>query len=149
MTEQRQLRPRELYVGLGLAAAALAVAITGGVIAPASWSPPTQSPTIFPAACLFGLVVCGLIIARGSAASSTMGAVVPISLRALGVGMIMAVYALALPHIGLTASTVALVVVLPVLFGYSNWAAIALVAAILVGSSWLIFIRLMDVQLTL
>jgi hypothetical protein len=140
---------RDLFLGLGLSAAALLVAFTGGLITPASWLTPTRSPSIFPAACLLGVAVCGLVIARGSASSSNMGAAATMSLRAAGIGIIMAIYAIALPFVGLIISTVALLLMVPLLFGYRNWAAIVLFAAILIGTTWLIFIELMGVQLKL
>jgi hypothetical protein len=38
---------------------------------------------------------------------------------------------------------------LPLVFGYRNWGAIALFGAILVGGAWFIFIKVMEVPLKL
>jgi hypothetical protein len=149
MTEPSAQKRQELLVGLGLAASALLVAFAGGLITPATWLPAAQSPSLFPAGCLLGVAICGLIIARGSAASSNLGAATPVSLRAVGMGIVMAIYAIVLPIAGLIMSTVALLLMLPLLFGYRNWRAIAVFAIILVGGSWFIFIKLMDVPLKL
>jgi hypothetical protein len=148
MTEAPAQKRRDLFVGLGLAAAALLVAFTGGLIAPSNWLTPAQSPSLFPAACLIGVALCGLFIARG-AASSSLGTAAPVSLRAVGMGIIMAIYAIALPHVGLIISTIALLLMLPLVFGYRNWGAIALFGAILVGGAWFIFIKVMEVPLKL
>ncbi len=149
MTQSPAARRRDLFVGVGLSAAALLVAFTGGLITPANWLTPTKSPSLFPAGCLLGVALCGLIIARGSAASSNMDAAAPVKLRAVGMGVIMAIYAIALPLVGLIISTVALLFALPLVFGYRKWGAIALFAVIVIGGSWLIFIELMGVPLKL
>jgi Tripartite tricarboxylate transporter TctB family len=148
MKEQTTRRRQDLFAGLGLSAAALLFAFTGGLITPANWLKPTQSPTVFPAGCLLGVAICGLIIARGSAASSSLGEA-SVSLRALGTGILMATYAVALPFIGLVVSTALLLVIVPLLFGYRNWLTIGLSCVLLVGGSWLIFIVLMGVPLKL
>jgi Tripartite tricarboxylate transporter TctB family len=149
MTQQTEPSRRDLFVGLGLSAAALLVATTGGLITPVNWLTPAQSPTIFPAGCLLGVAICGLLIARGTAASSNLGRAAPVTLRAVAMGLVMAIYAIALPSVGLIASTVALLFVLPLAFGYRNWGGIVLFAVIIIGSSWLIFIELMGVPLKL
>jgi hypothetical protein len=64
-------------------------------------------------------------------------------------GVIMAIYAIALPLVGLIISTVALLFAVPLVFGYRKWGAIALFAVIVIGGSWLIFIELMGVPLKL
>ncbi len=149
MTESSPQARRDLFVGLGLSAAALLVAFTGGLITPANWLTPVQSPTVFPAGCLLGVALCGLVIARGSTASSNLGTAAPVSLRAVAMGLVMAIYAIALPLVGLIISTVALLFVLPLAFGYRNWGVIALFAVIVIGGSWLIFIQVMGVPLKL
>ncbi len=148
MIEPGTQRQRDLITGLGLSAAALLVAFTGGLVTPAGWLTPTQSPSIFPAACLLGVAACGLVIARGTTASSNLGDA-PIGLRAVGVGILMAIYAIALPFAGLIISTVLLLLIVPLVFGYRNWAVTLLFSLILIGSTWLIFIVLMGVQLKL
>ena len=149
MTEPSAQRRRSLFLGLGVSASALLVAFTGGLIAPSSWLTPTQSPSLFPAACLLGVAVCGLIIARGSVPSSNLGSAAKVTPRAVIMGGVMAIYAVALPLIGLIASTVAFLCVLPLLFGYRKWGTIAFFAVIVIGTSWLIFIELMGVPLKL
>jgi hypothetical protein len=139
---------RDLFTGLGLSAAALLVAYTAGLITPANWLTPTQSPTVFPAGCLLGVAICGLVIARGSAASSSLGEA-SISLRAVGTGILMAIYAIALPFVGLVISTGLLMMIVPLLFGYRNWLTIGLSCVLLIGGSWLIFVVLMGVPLKL
>jgi Tripartite tricarboxylate transporter TctB family len=149
MTERSTQRRRDLFLGLGVAASALLVAFTGGLIAPSSWLAPTQSPSLFPAACLLGVAVCGLIIAGGSVPSSNLGSVAKVTPRAVIMGGVMAIYAIVLPLIGLIASTVALLGVLPLLFAYRKWGTIALFAVIIIGVSWFIFIEIMGVPLKL
>lgn len=149
MSEPSAQKRRDLFVGLGLSVSALLVAFTGGLINPASWFPAAQSPSLFPAGCLLGIAMCGLVIARGSTGSSDLSVAAPVSLRAIGMGILMAIYAIVLPIAGLIISTLALLLMLPVLFGYRNWGAIVLFAVILVGGSWFIFIKLMDVPLKL
>ena len=149
MSEPSAQNRRDLFVGLGLSVSALLVAFTGGLITPATWFPAAQSPSLFPAGCLLGIAICGLVIARGSAASSDLSFAAPVSLRAIGMGILMAIYAIVLPIAGLMISTVALVLMLPLLLGYRNWRAIALFAVILLGGAWFIFIKLMEVPLKL
>jgi hypothetical protein len=140
---------RDLFVGLGLAAAALLVAFTGGLMSPSNWLTPSQSPSLYPAACLIGVALCGLIIARGGAASSSLGTAAAVSLRAVGMGILMAIYAIALPHVGLILSTVVLLLTVPLVLGYRNWGGIVLFGAIVLGAAWLIFIKVMEVPLKL
>lgn len=140
---------RRIAAGLGLSAVTLFVAFVGGLIRPADWLVPSQSATLFPAAALIGAAICGLFIARAAPGGEEESAGPPIDLRSIMVGVAAALYALAVPHLGLVASTIALCVAVPLALGYRNWVGIVAFLVVIIGLSWLVFIRLLNVPLPL
>ena len=139
---------RQIATGLGLAAACLAFAFAGGLLSPGEWAVPSQSKTLFPALLLLGAAFAGLYIAAG--ATATADDTTPRRhLRALGMGLAAAAYAIALPHIGLHLSTAVLCTAVPIVLGYRNWLGIAAFMVLIIALAWLVFIRLMNVPLPL
>ncbi|HEU5017569.1 MAG TPA: tripartite tricarboxylate transporter TctB family protein [Pseudolabrys sp.] len=149
MTQARPHSRRDFGTGIGLAVLALVIAAAGGLIAPASWLDPAQSPSIYPCAALLGVAVCGLIIAFGKSAQSDAGESLPVNRRSIGMGLIMAAYAILLPFLGLIVSTLALHLALPTVFRYRRWGAAVAFAVIIIGLSWLVFIKVMGIPLKL
>ena len=142
-------RPGQIATGLGLTAICLAFSYAGGLLAPSDWYDPAQSKTLFPALMLIGAAVAGVFIAFGGSKGSPKPALPGGHWRSIGIWILAAAYAIALPRAGLLVSTTVLCVALPLLLGYRYWLGIIAFSVTIVALTWLVFIRLMDVPLPL
>ncbi|MBJ3776633.1 tripartite tricarboxylate transporter TctB family protein [Acuticoccus mangrovi] len=149
MSGEASPRIRRVATGLGLSAACLLFAAAGGLLSPGDWLRAAQSKTIFPVVVLAGAILCGLLIAAGAARNSDTPFATAGLLKAVGIGALAAIYAIALPRVGFLIATTALSVLLPVLLGYRNIVAIAAFTIAILALVWLVFIRLMNVPLPL
>lgn len=148
MTADRE-RSRRIATGLGLAAACLAFAYAGGLLAPGDWAKLTLSKTLFPAMALIGAAVAGLLVAAGAAKREPEALPVQGHVRAVGMAALALAYAVALPTLGLVVSTVGLCAALLVVLGYRNWIGAAAFTASIILLTWFVFIYLMNVPLHL
>jgi hypothetical protein len=149
MSDASTRKWRQIATGVGLSGTMLLLALAGGLLKPADWVNPSHSATLFPAAALLGAALCGILIARGSTDSDDESTTPPIDLRSILIGIAAALYAIALPHVGLIASTTVLCIAAPLALGYRNWAGILAFLVIIIGLSWLVFIRTLKVPLPL
>lgn len=130
-----------------MVAIAVVVATAGGVIDPVGWQDPAQSRAFFPALILAGIALCGIAIAAGASTSAVDPDASVRAGRTVFMGLVVAVYAVALPLVGFVGATVGLCILVPLMLGYRNWLLVIGFAIAVVGLCWFIFIHLMNVPL--